>query len=100
MNSNTLTLKKPTSQADTAKLLQSQKKLRHEQTLINKEVIVQGKSPSHWTGVIESFDSGWLILNGEERRWVPDGSLSGVACKGRFTIDRSTIGYICEANND
>jgi hypothetical protein len=100
MNSNTLTLKKTTSKQGGDKFLQVQNKARVEQCISNKTVVVQGKSPSHWLGVVESFDGGWLLLNGEERRWMPDGSLSDVVCKGRFTIDRSAIGYLCEANND
>lgn len=100
MNSNTLTLKKTTSKQGGDKSLQVQKKARVEQCITNKTVVVQGKSPSHWQGVVESFDGGWLILNGKERRWMPDGSLSDVVCKGRFTIDRSAIGYICEVNHD
>lgn len=100
MNSKTLSLKKSVPPMESAKLLLAQKKPRPEQTLINRPVVVQGKSPSHWKGDVESFDGGWLILNGEERRWMPDGSMSEVVCRGRFTIDRSAIGYICEAIRD
>ncbi len=96
MQSKTLTLKKPALRPDAANPRPSPKKLRPEQTLTGKTVVVQGKSPSHWNGVVESFDGGWLVLNGEERRWLSDGSLSGVVCKGRFSIDRSAINYICE----
>lgn len=96
MNSNTLHLKKPAIRPDAVK----PKKARPEQTIVGKAVVIQGKSPSNWNGVVESFDGGWLILNGAERRWMPDGSLSDISCKGRFSIDRSAIGYICEASDD
>lgn len=100
MNSNTLTLKNPTAKQGGDQSLPVKKKARVEQSITNKTVVVQGKSPSHWLGVVESFDGGWLILNGEERRWMPDGSLSDVVCKGRFIIERSAIGYICEVKHD
>lgn len=100
MSSNTLTLKKSGSKQGGDKQLLVQKKPRIEHAIVNKSVVVQGKSPSHWQGRVESFDGGWLILNGEEHRWMADGSLSGVVCRGRFSIDRSAIGYICEVNHD
>lgn len=100
MNNKTLTLKKSATKQGGDKQWPVQKKPHPEQSVINKSVIVQGKSPSHWRGVLESFDGGWLVLNGEERRWMADGSLSGVVCRGRFSIDRSAIGYICEVNHD
>ena len=71
-----------------------------EDSLPGKRVEVQGKSPSHWSGVVESFKYGWLILVGEERRWLPDNSLSEPVCKGRFCIERSAINYVCEAEYD
>ncbi len=100
MNRNTLSLKKPAPKPAEEMRQHANKKTRAEQSFINMPVVVQGKSPSHWCGVVESFDGGWLILNGEERRWMPDGSLSEVVCKGRFTIERSAIGYLCEVKHD
>lgn len=100
MNSKTLCLKKSAIQAAPFQPSHVAKQQRHEQTLAGKMVVIQGKSPSRWSGTIESFGGGWLIVNGEERRWLTDGLLSDVVCNGRFTIDRSAVGYICEVDHE
>lgn len=93
---NTLHLKKTVIRQETAQQPLAKNKLRPESSIIGKSVTVQGKSPSQFKGVVDSFEAGWLVLRGEERRWLPDGSLSEVVCTGRFTIERSAISYVCE----
>ena len=61
MNRNTLSLKKPAPKPAEEMRQHANKKTRAEQSFINMPVVVQGKSPSHWCGVVESFDGGWLI---------------------------------------
>lgn len=67
--------------------------------LTGKHAIVQTKSPSQITGFVESFDNGWLIVEGSERRWLSNGDLSDVVCSGRFTIERSAINFICKVQS-
>lgn len=90
MISKTLTLKKPVNSA-----LATQKK-RPEYSLVGQDVIIQTKSPSRITGRVNSFDGGWIVINGTEHRWLSDGTLSGPITSGEFTIDRSNITYFLE----
>ncbi len=93
MNTKTLSLKKPVQKP-------AQQSARPEKSLINKSVRLQTKSKHVLIGIVVSFDSGWLILDGCEHHWQPDGTLSGPMSKGRYTLDRSTIQFIAEVDHD
>lgn len=93
MNSKTLTLKKPVAKP-------AQQSSRPEKTLVGKTVRLQTKSKHVLIGNIVSFDGGWLVLDGVEHHWQPDGQLSGPVLKARFTLDRSTIQFVAEVDHD
>lgn len=95
MKENTLRLNK----ASTTRGLNQGETRSRLHPLTGKHTIVQTKSPSQITGFVESFDNGWLIIEGSERRWLNSGGLSDVVCSGRFTIDRSSINFICEVQS-
>ncbi len=81
----TITLKKPLSE--------SKDRRTSPERLIGKIVQAQTRSPSQLTGRLESFVGSWLVIDGTERRWNPNGTLSDVVATGRFTLDRSNLGY-------
>lgn len=76
--------------------LESKDRRTGPERLIGKMVQIQTRSPSHLTGRLESFSGGWVVIDGTERRWNPDGTLSDVVSTGRFTLDRSNLGYLLE----
>lgn len=89
-STQTLTLKKQVAQAQPAQ------KQRIERTLVGKSVVLQTRSPTRITGVIASFDSGWIVVTGTEHRWNPDGSLSAPITTGTFTLERAVVTYFAE----
>lgn len=86
----TLSLKKPFSSE------QAKQKERPERSLVGKTVTIQTKSPSRISGEIISFENGWVVISGAERRWLSDGSLSAPVASGTFTLDRSVVTYFAE----
>ena len=75
---------------------QAKQKERPERSLVGRAVTIQTKSPSRISGEIQSFENGWIVIVGTERRWLPDGSLSAPIDSGTFTLDRSVVTYIHE----
>lgn len=96
MDSKTLSLKKKVFATKPDAAPQPHKP---EKSLIGKTVVIQTKSPSQITGVIEGYGNGLFSVRGVERRW--DGNeLSDVVMAGLFQLDRNSVTYICEANHD
>ena len=69
-NTQTLTLKKSAPSASAGQ------KQRPERSLVGKAVTLQTRSPTQITGVIQSFEAGWVTITGSERRWQSNGDLS------------------------
>ena len=79
--------------------LESQDKRTPPERLVGKVVQVQTRSPSQITGRLETFSGGWLVIDGTERRWGADGTLSDVVSTGRFSLERAMVSYLLEVSH-
>lgn len=90
-NTKTLSLKKPFKPVSS-----SPNSPRPEKSLVGRLVTIQTKSPTRIVGEIKSFDHGWVVITGTEYRWKSDGLLSAPVTTGTFSLDRSSVTYLCE----